>query len=1603
MSSLQATLETIRDKASNTTEQGKAFERLVKVFLENDPTQEQQYSTVWHYADWIKEHPKYPPQDTGIDLVAKLSDEEGFCAIQCKFRQPDTSITKAEIDSFISASSSSDFARRVLIDTTTRPAARNVEATIENLEKEFSRISLDELDKSPINWTAYIQDEKIRSARKKELRFDQQEALTKVKDGLAENDRGKMIMACGIGKTLTSLRIAEDIAGAGKLVLYMVPSLSLMSQAIREWKNEAIRDITAFSVCSDTKVGKRKPSGDKVEISPTDLALPATTDARKLSEKIARADKSKMTVIFATYHSIDVISRSQEAGNDLGDFDLIICDEAHRTTGATFEGEDESNFVKIHHNENVNGKKRLYMTATPRIYGETARKKAEEGAITLASMDNEEIFGKTLIHRSFGWAVEKKLLTDYKVLVLEVDEQIVSDRVQETLAQGSELKLDDAIKMVGCYKALAKVGITDQLGQQDRKPMKRSLAFCSSINLSKRFKSKFGEVIKNYTEKEKVPDKNQTSLEVQLEHVDGKDNAQKRTDKLNWLKDDTDGNVCRVLSNAKCLSEGVDVPALDAVMFLHPRKSQIDVVQAVGRVMRKAEGKELGYVILPIAVAPGVPPEKALDDNERYRVIWQILNALRSHDESLDGKINQIKLGEDVSDKIQIINATAVIEDVHKKSESKDSDRVAIGEGGDSDGASQQDSRPRQEGLFDDLSQAIRAKIVEKCGTREYWSKWATDIGEIAEKHVIRIKSIIKDNDTPAYKAFNDFLEAVQNDLNPSISRDDAVEMLAQHIITRPVFEILFQGNRFTSENAVSKAMENVLSKIYEHNIEAELQSLEKFYDTVRRRAKGISARNRQKLIKELYEKFFQKAFKKITQRLGIVYTPVEVVDFIIHSVEDVMKQEFGSSLGDSGVDILDPFAGTGTFISRLLQSGILSKEQIRRKFTREIHANEIVLLAYYIACINIEAVYDEIVEEDEYRSFDGMVLTDTFQLYEQDRDMVVDIFAGNSERRMRQRKRNIKVVIGNPPYSRMQKRAIDGATNTKYRNLDDSIRILYAKTSSANLKNLLYDSYVRAFRWASDRIGDEGVIGFVTNASWVDGNAFDGFRKSLKNEFNKIYVFHLRGNINKSIMGGKGEGENVFGGGSKSPVAITILVKNKKSKKKGDIFFRDINGGTSESLDEKQKLAIIENFKSIKNIQEKNKFRFIKPDEDNDWINQRDKSFKQHLPMGDKSGQEEKKIFEIYSLGIITGCDAWLFNSSKSQLQETVRELVDRYNEETERYQKSDRKIPIEKFVNTDPKKIGWHITLFSKSARGVKAVFQPGNFVDGLCKPFHKQIVYYDRHFTQRIGLMPSIFKNKDTKNLVIGVSGVGARGGFSCIVTDKLPSGSLIDPCQCFPLYLYDKEGNKRDAINTEILKEIRQSLEQEITNEMFFQYIYAVLHSQEYRDRFANNLVRELPRIPIVKSSQKFFDIVDAGEKLIDLHINYDKINEYPVHFKRGDLRLTNIEDLKSFYRVERMKHPGKDKSVLIYNENIIISGIPLKAYDYIISGKPALDSVINRQTVKKDKKNGIKNDVNDYANETMNNPAYPLELFQRVITVSLETMKIVEKLPSLDLD
>ncbi|WP_037488466.1 restriction endonuclease, partial [Sphingobium indicum] len=1048
MSALDRLLASYRDVAVTEREKGTYFERLAVAYLRNDPVQIQQFSEVWHYADWAKAH-GVDGRDTGIDLVAKLRDEDGFAAIQCKFYSPKHTIQKKDIDSFLSASAKPPFLRRVFIDTTEVNWSGNAEDTIRDQHIPVVRVGLDALRESAIDWSAFEATAQVKLQAKKALLDHQRQALEEVERGFAEHDRGKLLMACGTGKTFTALKIAEHYAGKGKRVLFVVPSLALIAQTVREWTKDTDTELRSFAVCSDAQVGKRRKDADDVaEIEVHELEFPATTQPAKLAQKAGSIDAERLTVVFSTYQSIPVLTAAHQHG--LPQFDLIICDEAHRTTGATIDGEEASNFVKIHDNQYVQGAKRLYMTATPRIFGDSARAKAADASVSLCDMDDEAIYGPTFYTRGFSWAVENGLLTDYKVVVLAMDEAIVSKSVQSRLADaGNELQLDDATKIVGCYKALLKQGDADGFGA-DSQAMRRAIAFCKDIRSSKLIAREFGAVVDEFNEASANDADRDNAVRCDVEHVDGTFNAKTRGELLHWLSDDVDDHHCKILSNARCLSEGVDVPALDAIMFLHPRKSQIDVVQSVGRVMRRAAGKKLGYVILPVVIPADKTPEEALNDNERYRVVWQILNALRAHDDRFDATINKLELSNDAGGRIEVI---AVAENLpaQRNGENKG---IGIGHGGDGE-ERERDARTRPEEqlnfILDEFPAAIRAKIVQKCGSRTYWETWAKDVGDIAKAHIARIKAVLETGDNER-AVFEEFLAEIRDDLNGSVTRDEAIEMLAQHLVTKPVFDALFEGYDFAAHNPVSQAMQNVLAVLEPQNIQKEAASLESFYDSVKRRASGIdNAEGKQKIIVELYDKFFKTAFPKLTEKLGIVYTPVEVVDFIIHSVNDILQQEFGQTLGSEGVHILDPFTGTGTFITRLLQSGLISADELERKYRQEIHANEIVLLAYYIAAINIEAVYHTLSGKS-YEPFEGICLTDTFKMYESD-DMVAALMQDNSARRTRQKALDIRVIIGNPPYNVSD-------TGADYPHFNKRIADTYARETMAANKNSLYDSY---------------------------------------------------------------------------------------------------------------------------------------------------------------------------------------------------------------------------------------------------------------------------------------------------------------------------------------------------------------------------------------------------------------------------------------------------------------------------------------------------------------------------------------------------------------
>ncbi|MDH2415806.1 type ISP restriction/modification enzyme [Nocardioides sp. CER19] len=1577
----------LRAQALDERDKGDKFERLIKTYLLNDPEWAARFSDVWLWTEWEGRQGR---PDTGIDLVAALRDEDGYAAVQCKFYAPGATVSKGDIDSFLSASGGKEFTRRYIFDTA-KSWSPNATDTLAHQAVPVQRIDIAWLEESAFDWSQYswATPEVLVSTGKKALRPHQQSALIDVFDGFRAQERGKLIMACGTGKTYTSLKIAEELVGPGGTVLFLVPSIQLLSQSLREWMANTEVEIRPFAVCSDVRVG-RQTNTDDADISVIDLAEPATTDAPTLVARmnVGKHATERMTVVFSTYQSIDVIHQAQELG--LTEFDLVICDEAHRTTGVTLAGGDESAFVKVHDDAYLAAQKRLYMTATPRVFGEEVKRKATEAEAILADMADETVYGPEFHRLGFGDAVEADLLTDYKVLVLAVDEEYVAENFQNAMATGGEIALGDAAKLIGCWNGLAKhYGTADQDAEGGNlKSMKTAVAFAKDIKASKTAAQSFPVLVDRALQDEHESGPT-NRLRVEAAHVDGTMGIHERNTHLAWLKESTPDDVCRILTNARCLSEGVDVPALDAVMFLTPRGSQVDVVQSVGRVMRKAPGKELGYIILPIVVPSGIAPEEALKDNERYRVVWQVLQALRSHDDRFHAMINQIELNKRKTDRLVIDNVTPRPEVEFP--------------GADAD----QQRQPESEQLsidyaFDGFRDAMYARIVQKVGERRYWETWAKDVSDIAQAHITRINGLLANEDSNPAKEFAVFLDGLRGNLNDNITRDEAIEMLAQHLVTRPIFDALFSGYNFAANNPVAQTMELMLASLDEHNLDSENATLETFYASVRRRVEGVNnAEGKQRILIELYDKFFATAFKKTVDKLGIVYTPVEIVDFILKSADDVLRAEFGQGLTDEGVHILDGFTGTGTFMVRLLQSGLIESHDLARKYANELHANEILLLAYYIAAVNIETTYADLTGEP--KDFPGLILTDTFQSWEPDDRPDLDVFPENNARLEALKKLPITVIVGNPPYSSGQDSANDNNANEKYPSLDEEIRNTYAERSTATNKNSLYDSYIRAIKWATLRIKDRGVIAFVTNGGFIDSNTADGLRTTLAEEFASIYIYNLRGNQRTAGEQSRKEGGKIFGGGSRATVAITVLVKDNAKAGEATIHYTDVG----DYLTREQKLEKVSQAASVYGLASS----AIVPDEHGDWLNQRRDDFGRFLAL---AGDGER-VFSEFGPGVQTNRDAWVYNASSARLREHMTKAVESYGQALAG-RRSD-----------DPAAIKWSSSLDAKLARGERIELAKAEPRVVQYRPFEKTRLYSDVWWIHRPGVLRRTYPAAKTFNHGFYLTGTGSDRPFSLFASsvpvDLAFWGSSSG--QFFARWRYERVaepgmldltggGNQTDGyqrfdnVRDEALKRFQAAYPDEaVTKDDIFFYTYGLLHSPSYRETYAADLKKLLPRIPMVRAFEAY---VAAGRALSSLHLRYESVTPYPLE----GLDTQPTGDAYDFFAVGGKKMSfGKpsaaqkaagersDRSVIHYNDRITLRGIPEDAYRYMLGSRSAIEWIIDRYYVKTDKASKIINDPNDWSRE-VGDPRYILDLLARVVTVSVETNKIVDALPPLDI-
>ena len=1613
MDGFEQLLYDFKSMSQNKTQQGICFELLMKKYFLTCPLYAETFETVWTWSEFPYNRGKH---DMGIDLVAKKKDYDEYCAIQCKFYDENYSVSKADVDTFLSASGKPFFidgkpvrySERIVVSTTDKWSS-TAEDTIDGQMPAVHRIRLKDLRESGIDWDSFSLNnvEDMKRSERKTARSHQTKAIEAVLNGFRSADRGKLIMACGTGKTFTSLKIAEALTNGIGNVLFLVPSISLLNQTLLEWSAQCSYDYSVFAICSDPKASAASDEGGRV----SDTIIPATTNVERLIAYYTFGwSETGMKLFFSTYQSIDVISKFQKQTGLM--FDLIICDEAHRTTGVTLAGENESDFVKIHNNDFIQGKKRLYMTATPRIYGDESKAKANEKSALLCSMDDEEIYGSEFYRLGFSEAVALGLLSDYKVIVLAVDENYVSRTLQNLITtHDSELILEDAVKIMGCLNGLSKrtvfAGEEDYFAN-DPMPMKRAVAFNSSIAASKKFVSLFKEIqdeLKLYGYDESV-------VSVELDHVDGTNNALFRKDRIDWLKDDTPDGYCRVLSNARCLSEGIDVPALDAVMFLNPRNSIVDIIQSVGRVMRKTEGKKYGYIILPIGIPAGMEPEEALADNQRYKIVWDVLQALRAHDDRFNNTINKIDLNRKKPENIQVIGVTGAGDDSDEKSKGHEQSYTQLS-------LNLEDLQKWKNGIY--------AKIVKKCGSRKYWEVWAKDIADIANRHIDQIKLLIKKPEIAS--KFAEFLSALQSNLNSAIDQQDAIEMLAEHMITKPVFDALFENYEFIKSNPVSVIMQDMLEILNEKALDKEQETLDKFYLSVQERAKDIdNAEGKQRVIIELYEQFFKNALPKQVAKLGIVYTPIEVVDFIIQSVEVILQEKFGRSINDDGIHILDPFTGTGTFILRLLQSGLIAPENLLHKYTNELHANEIVLLAYYIAAINIEETFHDLMNANEYTPFEGIVLTDTFALSESIRDKNGNtvspshmMFSANTARATRQLETPITVIIGNPPYSVGQKSGNDNNQNVSYAHLDKSLADSYVAKSKATLTRNAYDTYIKAFRWATDRLGDNGVIGFVSNGAYLDSVALDGFRQCLLEDFNSVYCFNLRGNQRTSGELSRKEGGKIFGSGSRTPVAITILVKKKGARKDGYVHYYDIG----DYLTREQKLSAIAEFGSIKNIQ----WRALTPNENNDWINQRNPDFMNFISLGDKRKREKDSIFlDNYASGISTNRDAWVYNFSADKAKKHSDAMIQFYNAERIRCHADFDAMIAKGMITADPKvretylmnirsndatKISWSSGLFRLFC--INEEIKTDNVIRKVAyRPYCKKKLMYNKQIIERPSKWDSIFPDLNHENIVICVSGAPLKKGFSVLVSDCIQDLNYMEHSLCMPLYIYEKDNKqnadrqqlslydylgdvnneqdtiqykRRYAISDVALTKFRDIYGNKVEKEDIFYYLYAVLQCRKYIELYGDNLSKEMPRIPML---DRFPEYVRIGKELANLHLAYEQETS-------PDSVGLQISIVQPDYTVEKMqfKRDGKTvcKDTIYFNRYITISDIPARAYEYVVNGKSAVEWVMERYAVTVDKASGIVDNPNLYGEEK-----YVFNLLISVIALSIKTQDLIDGMP-----
>ncbi|GAA9690732.1 DEAD/DEAH box helicase family protein [Helicobacter pylori] len=1529
---------------------GSWFEKVSKRFLkEHDSADEYESIDLW--SDWEL---RGKEGDRGIDMVITTASKE-YIAVQCKFHQDSVSLN--DIATFLSKLQSGvgevGFKKGIIISTSN--LSSNALEEIEQIRKskgiDIVEISEEDFIYSQIDWEKFDPTQtqgEIPLCDKKKPRPHQIEAIKATKEYFSspKNARGKLIMACGTGKTYTSLKIMEALDP--KITLFLAPSIALLSQTFREYAQEKSEPFYASIVCSDDKVGKGKKNkndDDTDDINFSELPLKPSTRLEDILSVHETAQKeNKRFIIFSTYQSALRIKEAQEVG--LGEIDLIICDEAHRTVGAMYssnERDDKNAFTLCHSDEHIQAKKRLYMTATPKVYSESSKARAKESDNAIYSMDDEGVFGEEIYTLNFEKAIALDLLTDYKVMILAVRKEnlsgvtnSVNKKISRLEAQGTKLdkKLinnEFVCKIIGTHKGLAKQDLIalddenkkdyDLQNKNDTTPSQRAISFCKSISTSKNIKDSFETIMECYNEELKK--KSFKNLTISIDHIDGTMNCKVRLEKLEELNA-FKPNTCKVLSNARCLSEGVDVPALDSIVFFDGKSAMVDIIQAVGRVMRKAKHKKRGYIILPIALEES--EIQNLDEavnNTNFKNIWKVLKALRSHDPSLVDEAT-------FKEKIKIFGSD--------DGKNQDDDEESH-DGEPKQNKTEQDPKQAQKTLFDaillqDLADAVYNVMPTKLGDRNYWENFTKKTGNIARTLNNRLKIIFEKN--PEF--FHGFLDSLRGNIHQNIKEDEALDMITSHIITKPIFDAIFGDN---IKNPISKALDKMVEKLSTLGLQGETKDLKNLYESVKTEATHAkSQKSQQELIKNLYNTFFKVAFRKQSEKLGIVYTPIEVVDFILRATNGILKKHFNTDFNDKNITIFDPFTGTGSFIARLLskENNLISDEALKEKFDKNLFAFDIVLLAYYIALINITQAAQN--RDSSLKTFKNIALTDSLDFYEEKNDKgVLDFFKDleeNKEIKTTIEKQNIRVIIGNPPYSAGSKSENDNNQNLSHPKLEKRVYEKYGKNSTAKSGKATRDTLIQSIYMASELLKDKGVLGFVVNGSFIDSKSGDGFRKCVAQEFAHLYVLNLRGNARTSGEERKKQGDGIFDSGSRATIAVIFFVKDK-SVNNNTIHYYDIG----DYLKREAKLNLLANFENLDSVP----FEKITPNNKGDWINQRDDAFDKLIPLKRDKKLQNDSVFDINSGGVASERDPWVYNFSPDALMQNVQKCIDTYNADLERFNmhfmeafkqrakgvKSDQlyKQLNDKEITTDKTKIAWVQNLKMQLIKGKKLDdFSQEKISVSLYRPFNKQYFYYERELSWSFYLMKKIFPDESACNVVINTSSMASRN-FSCLIANEITDSQTMANNQAYPLYYYDDWGNRYNAISGYALNLFRRHYgDNSITEEEIFYYIYAILHHKGYLEKYKNSLAKEVPRIAL---SEDFKELSILGKELAELHLNYESGEMHAsVEYKT----LMNAEE-EGYYDVETMIKKG-DR--INYNNHIAITKIPKKAFDYVVNGK-----------------------------------------------------------------